>query len=168
MKTKDLSDLRALSKALHKSEEQQKAISQKKKDTPKVLPDGSNATLEDYLAAGEPSLEQKFSEEPPSRRKQKASRDYDMVVDLHASVIQIPSSVPKSSYLAYQIEYFNRIMEDSIPHKGKRILFVHGIGEGTLRSALISELDQRWWTCRYQTAGQGGYGMESALLVTIR
>jgi len=167
MKTKDLSDLKSLAKALKKEELQKKKV---KKDTPPkrtVLPDGSNATIEDYLSAGEPSLWDKYSDSPIPRKPNRKG-DGTLTVDLHADKIQIPRGTPKNKYLEFQIAHFNSIMEANESHKGKKILFIHGVGEGSLRSALVRELDQRWWTCSYKSAGFGEMGMESALLVTIK
>jgi dsDNA-specific endonuclease/ATPase MutS2 len=50
---------------------------------------------------------------------------------------------------------------------GKKIVFIHGKGEGVLRKALIDELKAHYAGCQWQDASFRQYGF-GATLVTIR
>ena len=69
--------------------------------------------------------------------------------------------------LNYQLDYFRRILEENKANKGKRIVFIHGKGEGVLRHALVNELRYRYKNYRYQDASFQEYGY-GATQVTIR
>ena len=69
--------------------------------------------------------------------------------------------------LNYQLDYFRRILEENKANKGKRIVFIHGKGEGVLRHALLNELRYRYKSYRYQDASFQEYGY-GATQVTIR
>lgn len=63
---------------------------------------------------------------------------------------------------------FNMVMRQEIHHIGKKIVFIHGVGEGKLREAIIDRLDNNYWTCIYQDAPFHKYGVSGAIQVTIR
>lgn len=96
-------------------------------------------------------------------------RDDDaVVVDLHAdSLLDTTAGMTAADILNYQTETIRKTMEAHKTEKGKRIIFIHGKGEGVLRQALIHELQYRYKTCRYQDASFHEYGY-GATQVTIR
>ena len=51
--------------------------------------------------------------------------------------------------------------------KGKKIIFIHGKGEGVLRHTIIHELNYRYKKCTYQDASFREYGY-GATQVTIK
>ncbi|GAB1359165.1 hypothetical protein MASR1M31_09460 [Porphyromonadaceae bacterium] len=51
--------------------------------------------------------------------------------------------------------------------KGKRIVFIHGKGEGVLRMAVLKLLKEKFSTCQTQDASFKEYGF-GATMVTIR
>ena len=59
-------------------------------------------------------------------------------------------------------------MEANESHLGRKIIFIHGQGDGVLRRAITTELDERWWTCEYAPAPEEQYGFGAAIVVTIR
>ena len=65
------------------------------------------------------------------------------------------------------MQVFNKTMQEHIDEKGKRIVFIHGKGDGVLRKAIIDELKYRYKTCDYQDASFQQYGF-GATMVTIR
>jgi dsDNA-specific endonuclease/ATPase MutS2 len=68
--------------------------------------------------------------------------------------------------LKYQIDVFVKTMEENLSRKGFKIVFIHGKGDGVLRSALLKELKSRYRNCRWQDASFREYGF-GATLVTI-
>lgn len=96
-------------------------------------------------------------------------RDDDaVIVDLHAnSLLDTTAGMTAADILNYQVETIRKTMEAHKTEKGKRIIFIHGKGEGVLRQALIHELTYRYKACRYQDASFQEYGY-GATQVTIR
>lgn len=63
-------------------------------------------------------------------------------VDLHIEAIPGGRNVPKGQQLQFQLETFRRVLNDNLPHRGLRIEFVHGLGDGILKAAIRKELDE--------------------------
>jgi len=62
-------------------------------------------------------------------------------VDLHISALRSDyPSMPQSEILLYQLEYFSTMLDSAIAYNYNRIIFIHGIGNGTLKSAIINRL----------------------------
>lgn len=94
--------------------------------------------------------------------------DEVLVIDLHANeLLETTAGMKSTDILNYQLDYFRRILEENKNNKGKRIVFIHGKGEGVLRHALVNELRYRYKTYRYQDASFQEYGY-GATQVTIR
>lgn len=69
--------------------------------------------------------------------------------------------------LNLQIDEFSRIMDENLKHKGQKIVFIHGKGEGVLRNAILKELNHRYKGHDVQDASFREYGF-GATQVTIR
>ncbi|MBR5835423.1 MAG: Smr/MutS family protein [Bacteroidales bacterium] len=65
-----------------------------------------------------------------------------LTVDLHIEAIPGGRSVPKGQQLQFQMDTFRRIIRENLSHKGMKINFVHGVGDGILKSAIRTELDE--------------------------
>ena len=62
-------------------------------------------------------------------------------VDLHISALKEDySGMSNSEILNYQLGYFTRMLESAIAHNYTKVTFIHGIGNGTLKSALTAHL----------------------------
>ena len=61
---------------------------------------------------------------------------------------------------------FRDTLAEHAKEHGRRIVFIHGKGEGVLRNALIKELRTHYKQCRYQDASFREYGY-GATMVTI-
>lgn len=91
-----------------------------------------------------------------------------LVVDLHAEkLLDNTAGMSSADILNYQLEKFHKIMKENAKMQGKRIIFIHGKGEGVLRQALIHELNYRYKRCSYQDASFQEYGY-GATQVTIK
>ena len=98
----------------------------------------------------------------------KKSNDDLIVVDLHAgSLLETTAGMGTADILNYQLDYFRRILEENKHNKGRRIVFIHGKGEGVLRHAIVNELRYRYKNYPYQDASFQEYGY-GATQVTIR
>lgn len=63
-------------------------------------------------------------------------------VDLHIEAIPGGCGIPKGQQLQFQMDTFKRIIRENLSHKGMKINFIHGIGDGILKAAIRKELDE--------------------------
>ena len=114
-----------------------------------------------YQSVGEPDVNEK---------KQQARQGYEnaLVVDLHIEkLLDNTGGMSSSDILNYQLDHFRNVMKEHRKEKGKKIVFIHGKGEGVLRHAIIHELNYRYRPCSYQDASFQEYGY-GATQVTIK
>lgn len=91
-----------------------------------------------------------------------------LVTDLHASaLLDTTAGMNAADILHYQIDQFRKVMDAHLDNKGQKLIFIHGKGEGVLRSALLHELRYRYKHCIWQDASFREYGY-GATQVTIR
>jgi hypothetical protein len=76
-----------------------------------------------------------------SRSKQKAASGI-LEVDLHIEAIPGGCGIPRGQQLQFQMDTFKRIIRENFSHKGMKISFIHGIGDGILKAAIRKELDE--------------------------
>lgn len=102
------------------------------------------AAKEELSKAGvEPALQQKVTAiAPPAYIDEHNIGSREAEVDLHISALRDDyNEMNKNEILRYQLDYFNRMLESAITNQYRKVTFIHGIGNGTLRAALISLLN---------------------------
>lgn len=103
---------------------------------------------------------------PQPARKQKA--DNTIEVDLHIhELLDNTNGMTSGDMLNYQLDVFRKTMDEYRGKKNKRLVFIHGKGEGVLRNALLKELKSKYSSCISQDASFREYGF-GALLVIIK
>lgn len=91
-----------------------------------------------------------------------------LVIDLHAEkLLDSTGGLSSADILNYQLDHFRKVMKEHWHEKGKKIIFIHGKGEGVLRHAIIHELNYRYRPCTYQDASFQEYGY-GATQITIK
>lgn len=116
--------------------------------------------LEDAKAARE-------KEKIEARQARKQMKDEIIEIDLHAhEVLETTSGMSASDIKEYQLTIFRRTMQDHMEEKGRKIVFIHGKGNGVLRKAILDELKYAYKTCEWQDASFQQYGF-GATMVTI-
>lgn len=63
-------------------------------------------------------------------------------IDLHIEAIPGGKSIPKGQQLQFQMNTFKRVIRENLSHRGMKISFIHGVGDGILKSAIRKELDE--------------------------
>ena len=76
------------------------------------------------------------------RRSTPMNSDGSLTFDLHIEAIPGGASVPKGQQLQFQMDTFRKIIRENISHRGRKITFIHGIGDGILKAAIRKELDE--------------------------
>ena len=72
----------------------------------------------------------------------KSRAGYNLTVDLHIEAIPEGRNIPKGQQLNFQLGTFRRIIRTNLKHRGMKITFIHGIGDGILKAAIRKELDE--------------------------
>ena len=104
-----------------------------------------------------------------SKKNDKAAKGNEpLEIDLHAEeLLDTTAGMQPADIKEYQLDVFRRTMQENIKNKGKRIVFIHGNGDGVLRRAILSELRRDYSRCEWQDASFQQYGF-GATMVTIR
>ena len=63
-------------------------------------------------------------------------------VDLHIEAIPGGRNISKGQQLDFQLDTFRTVIRKNMSHKGMKICFIHGIGDGVLKAAIRKELDE--------------------------
>lgn len=93
--------------------------------------------------------------------------DGETVVDLHITELtDSTQGMTHADILDYQMLKFRQVMDAHIRQRGKKIIFIHGKGDGVLRHALIQALQKEYRQCRYQDASfrEYGYGATQVII----
>ncbi len=104
----------------------------------------------------------------PKPHDKPVDKNAPLVVDLHASeLLETTAGLTPSDILNHQLETFRKTLNQYSKQKGKKIVFIHGKGEGVLRASIINELRYKFKGYSYQDASFREYGF-GATQVTIR
>ncbi len=135
-----------------------------KNDIPQRVMTLDSSSLEDALK------QKRAADRRPLARPvhKKQPKDGPLVVDLHIhELIDNTHGLSNADILNYQVDAFRKTMDENLRNHGKKIVFIHGKGEGVLRQALMKELNYRYKGHDVQDASFREYGY-GATQVTIR
>lgn len=89
-------------------------------------------------------------------------------VDLHINkLIDSVTGFSNADILNFQMEEFHKVIRENEMNKGKKIVFIHGIGNGTLKQKVLTELKRKYKKHSSQDASFKEYGY-GATMVTIK
>lgn len=132
--------------------------------SPVVLPKSLN---QHEIVPPSASQRPKVSTAHKPNKAQTAHGDEPLVIDLHIDeLLDDTTGMNNAEILRYQVDKFNEIMQANLKHRGRKIIFIHGKGEGVLRNKIEGELRYRYKQCRYQDASFKEYSY-GATQVTI-
>ncbi len=107
-------------------------------------------------------------EEKPKVKKQVRRDDKEILeVDLHIhELIDDTRGMSNKDMMEFQLGKFHEIMAANKDKKNRKIVFIHGKGNGVLKSELIKSLKKKYTWNSYQDASFEQYGF-GATMVTI-
>lgn len=89
-------------------------------------------------------------------------------IDLHAdAILDSTKGLEPKDIMTCQLKVFHDTMKKHAKDRGRRIVFIHGKGEGVLRTEILKELKKHYRQCTHQDASFREYGF-GATMVTIR
>lgn len=120
--------------------------------------------LKDALMGG--TLPQPEKKEPAPQKKPKPNEPE--ILDLHIEkLLDTTSGMSNADILLVQMKEFRRVMDEAVKHPGKKVVIIHGKGDGVLRKNVLQELKYRYKQCTWQDASFQEYGY-GATQVTVR
>ena len=86
-------------------------------------------------------------------------RGEHMVIDLHIhELIDDQSGLQDRTKLDVQLNHFERMMRIAGEQRVKRVIFIHGVGQGVLRHQIRSRLDSYYPDCTVRDGNPREYG----------
>lgn len=96
----------------------------------------------------------------------KRNSNQPIVVDLHAAnLLDTMVGLTPHDILEYQMKVFRDKMDEHVKQRGKRLIFIHGKGNGILRQTILKELQKHYNSCRVQDASFREFGYGATLVV---
>ena len=87
-------------------------------------------------------------------------------VDLHIDeLVETTAGMNSFDMLNHQLDVVRRTIEENLKFKGKKIVFIHGKGEGVLRNAISQELRRKYPRCLSQDASFQKYGFGATMVI---
>lgn len=99
-------------------------------------------------------------------RKHEQPKNQVLEVDLHINeLLDNTNGLSHKDMLDCQLKEFRRVMDENLKNKGRKIVFIHGKGEGVLRSELLKELKRVYKNCTWQDASFREYGFGATMVI---
>ena len=114
-----------------------------------------------------------FAKEQPKpkalvKKKTESTKPEVIEIDLHINeLIDSTAGLSNADMLQLQLDKFHATIDENKNHKGQKIVFIHGKGEGVLRKEIEKLLKTRYKTYYFQDASFREYGF-GATMVTIK
>lgn len=106
---------------------------------------------------------------PPSGVRKKHEPPEVREVDLHIQeLVESASGLSNKDILDIQMERFEREMEEAIRDGTRRIVFIHGVGQGVLKNELRRELEKKYKKFDVQDASFREYGYGATMVILRR
>ena len=87
-------------------------------------------------------------------------------VDLHTEALGIQDiNMSSGEILEQQLVVFNKALDNAIVHGLKEVTFIHGVGQGTLKSRILEEVRSRKDIKYWQDAQKEKFGYEATKIV---
>ncbi|KAF0203841.1 MAG: DNA mismatch repair [Bacteroidetes bacterium] len=124
---------------------------------------------EEALKGVDPAVKQKVSAiAPPAFIDVHKIGFREAEVDLHISELKEQyAEMSNSEILRYQLDYFSRMLDSAISNNYYKVVFIHGIGNGTLKSAIIAALAD-YDNVEFRTAPFAKYGNGAVEIIIHR
>lgn len=127
--------------------------------------DFSNKTLEGDLS--KLLAEKKKNDSSSGTKAQSLKKEKNIIeVDLHIhEIVDDYKHLSNGEIIDIQLSRFKTSLETAIIHKNKRIVFIHGVGNGKLKFELRKKLDKEYPKLKYQDASFKEYGYGATMVI---
>lgn len=126
--------------------------------------------LADYISDSDLEKSKKEKERKDSKKQFRSSKDGQNKgieeIDLHIQeLIEDHSDLSNKEILDIQISRFITALDVGIISGTKRMVFIHGIGNGRLKLEVVKTLNQKYPKLRYQDASFKEYGYGATMVI---
>lgn len=99
-------------------------------------------------------------------RREKIPHQKDIIeVDLHIhELVDTTTGMSNADMLQLQMDKFHAVLAENSKRKGQKIVFIHGKGEGVLRSEIMKALKNRYKSFYVQDASFKEYGFGATMI----
>lgn len=120
--------------------------------------------LQDALMGSKETDEPKRNVSKPAAKN---AQPETLEVDLHAEqLLETTAGLSNGDIMMAQMNEFRSVMDAHLKERGRKIVFIHGKGDGVLRKAILQELKYRYKGCTWQDASFREYGFGATMVVT--
>ena len=139
-----------------------------------LIPLASRTEMEQAYERVVPSVLEILQQEMDPNRQRKLEKDFKAKyneaqarpsggaveeVDLHLhAIVDSQAGLSPGVMLELQIAHFERMLQIGIRQRTKKMIFIHGIGQGVLRHQIWSRVDQYYPDCSCRSADPRQYG----------
>lgn len=115
-------------------------------------------------------LDEKDKQNRTEEQAPKPVKQPDIVeVDLHIDeLIDSTAGLSNREILDIQLDKFYREMDDAIKNHVKRIVFIHGVGNGVLKQEIAKKLKSKYARFNFQDASFKEYGFGATMVILRR
>lgn len=114
-------------------------------------------------------MSEKKEKSKPGIKKESRSDPFLEEVDLHIEeLVDDHQNISGREALDTQLSRFTTALEGAIRGKTKRIVFIHGIGNGKLKFEIRKALDKKYPRLKYQDASFQEYGYGATMVIIRR
>ena len=112
----------------------------------------------------------KAKEQKPAEKKPQRRRDDEIIeVDLHINeLLDNPAGLSNKEIMDIQLDKVKNEMHSAIQSQAKRIVFIHGVGQGVLKQEVARLLKSKFPKYRFQDASFKEYGYGATMVMLRR
>ncbi|HHZ95453.1 MAG TPA: hypothetical protein EYN28_04900 [Flavobacteriales bacterium] len=124
------------------------------------LPDLASILAQDVDEKRQKAIQEDFDVKYANARATNMQRrDEHMVIDLHIhELVDDMSGLQDRTKLDIQLNHFERMMRIAGEQHIRRVVFIHGVGQGVLRHQIHSRLEMYYPDCTVRQANPRNYG----------
>jgi dsDNA-specific endonuclease/ATPase MutS2 len=101
-----------------------------------------------------------------SIKKEKPKENFLKEVDLHIqSLVESTTGLTPKEMLDIQMRQFRVEFENALAERYKRVVFIHGLGNGTLKNEIRRTLDREYKKYEYHDASFKEYGFGATMVI---
>ncbi len=121
----------------------------------------------DELTSKDIEAVKKEKETKPLKNKAKRRDEPGILeVDLHIhELLDDTRGLSNSEMLSIQMDKFHQVMKENMKNKKRKIVFIHGVGNGTLKTELRKALERKYKNHYYQDASFREYGYGATMVI---
>ena len=124
----------------------------------RVIPSVAEILQQEVSSEEQKAIEKQFKDRYAIADSRPASSD-TVEVDLHMhQLVESQAGLDSGAMLELQLAHFERMLQIGVRQKTKRMVFIHGIGQGVLRHQIWTRIEQYYPGCACRSADPRRFG----------